>query len=349
VTHYKPPTPSRKIALPSDADIGPASAPSDKATSDAARFQLAAIVESSDDAIISKSLDGTILSWNHAAELLYGYSPAETVGNSIEMLVPRDRPDEVHDVLATIEQGGHMDHFETERLHKDGSLVPVSLMISPIIDDTGEVTGASAIARDLTERFQTLKRLALAAEYRDDTTHEHAERVGRTCALLARALGLPDQEVDELRHAAPLHDIGKVGVPDAILLKPGKLTADQFTVMKRHCVIGRQILADSDSRVMMAAETIALTHHERWDGSGYPNGLEGTAIPLAGRIVAVADVFDALAHKRPYKEAWALDEVVREISRLSGTHFDPDLVLAFEGMDHQTLLAPIAEDAVESY
>jgi PAS domain S-box-containing protein len=331
---FEPPPPPVVIAGRAD---------SDHASTDALRFHLAAIVESADDAIISKALDGTILSWNRAAESLYGYSAAEIVGKSIDILVPPDRPHEVHAILARIKAGERIEHFETYRMHKGGSLVPVSLMISPIMGDGGAITGASSIAHDLTERFETLERLALAAEYRDDTTHQHAERVGRSSALLARALQLSEALVEELRQAAPLHDIGKVGIADSILLKPGKLTADEFTTMKTHAMIGSHILADSGSRVLQVAETIAISHHEWWDGGGYPNGLEGTTIPLAGRIVAVADVFDALTHKRPYKEAWALDDALAEIRRLSGTHLDPDVVLAFEGMDHQALLAPMAQ------
>ncbi len=129
---------------------------------------------------------------------------------------------------------------------------------------------------------------------------------------------------------APLHDIGKIGIPDAILLKPGKLTAEEFDVMKTHTTIGAEILRDGSNTIVKMAETVALTHHEKWDGSGYPLGLKGELIPLCSRIVAIADVFDALTHERPYKEAWPVEKAVDEIRRLSGTHFDPMVVSAFD-------------------
>jgi putative two-component system response regulator len=191
-------------------------------------------------------------------------------------------------------------------------------------------------------RLETLERLALAGEYRDDNTHEHAQRVGRSAARLAEALGRPAYEVELFRRAAPLHDIGKIGVPDAILLKPGKLDPGELEVMKSHARIGHQILSGSGSRVLRVSAEIALTHHERWDGCGYPAGIKGAEIPLCGRITAVADVFDALMHRRPYKEAWSLDAALAEIHDGSGRHFDPAVVDVFEASDPESLLAPIA-------
>ena len=186
-------------------------------------------------------------------------------------------------------------------------------------------------------RRETLSRLALAGEYRDDETHEHAQRVGRTAALLGARLGLSKDEVDLIRRSAPLHDIGKVGVPDAILLKRGKLTDDEFERIKGHTTIGGRILADSVSNVLQAGEVIACTHHERWDGGGYPAGLAGEEIPLHGRLVALADVFDALTHARPYKPAWPLERAVAEIRREAGRQLDPELVRTFECLDHRLL------------
>lgn len=190
-------------------------------------------------------------------------------------------------------------------------------------------------------RLETLQRLALAAEYRDDSTSEHTERVARTAVLIARKLGRPEAEVTLYRLAAPLHDIGKLAVSDALLLKPGKLTPEEVLQMKRHAAAGAAILSGSTSDVLRLASEIALSHHEWWDGSGYPNGLQGEAIPLSGRIVAIADVFDALAHARPYKPAWPLDESVAEIERLCGRQFDPAIVEAFRSLDPQTLVRPI--------
>jgi putative two-component system response regulator len=191
-------------------------------------------------------------------------------------------------------------------------------------------------------RLELLERLALAAEYRDDNTQEHAQRVGRTVALLARVMGLPDADTEVLRRAAPLHDIGKIGIPDAVLLKRASLTDEEFNLMKTHTRIGAEILSGSEFAILNHAETIAGAHHERWDGRGYPSGRAGEEIPLAARLVAVADVFDALAHERPYKEAWAVPLAVEEIARLAGTHFDPDVAQAFARLDHGALLAPIA-------
>jgi len=178
-------------------------------------------------------------------------------------------------------------------------------------------------------RAKTLKRLALAAEYRNDDTFEHTERVGTTCAEIAAELGLDGKEVELMRVAAPLHDVGKIGIPDSIMLKPGKLTDEEFEVMKSHAALGAKLLTESGSPVLQMGTTIAESHHERWDGAGYPYGLAGESTPLVGRIVAVADVFDALTHSRPYKSAWPVEEALAEIERGAGTQFDPRVVEAF--------------------
>jgi len=191
-------------------------------------------------------------------------------------------------------------------------------------------------------RLELLERLAVAAEYRDDNTQEHAQRVGRTVALLGRSMALTGADVEVLLRAAPLHDIGKIGVPDAILLKASPLTEEEFGVMRAHTAIGAQILSGSEFELLQTAERIAASHHERWDGGGYPRGLAGEQIPLAGRLVALADVFDALVHERPYKPAWPLEQAIEEILSLRGTHFDPDVVAAFEALDHDALMTPIS-------
>jgi len=182
-------------------------------------------------------------------------------------------------------------------------------------------------------RRETLYRLALAAEYRDDDTFKHTERIRNSAALLAAELGLTESDVALMRDAAPLHDIGKLGVSDAVLLKPGKLTADEFEHVRRHAELGARILSGSSSHVLQAGEEIARSHHEWWDGTGYPSGLRGEEISLFGRIVAVADVFDALTHERPYKPAWPVDEAAKEIRQLRGLQFDPQVVDAFERLD----------------
>jgi putative two-component system response regulator len=182
---------------------------------------------------------------------------------------------------------------------------------------------------------EVLQRLALAAEYRDDDTHQHTLRVGELSTVLAAALGLPDDFVRRLRQAAPLHDIGKIGISDLVLLKPAKLTPQEFEHVKTHTLIGARILADSPVPVLQLGREIALTHHERWDGSGYPHGLRGERIPLSGRIVTVADVFDALIHDRPYKHAWPVDRAIAEITAQKGRQFDPAVVDAFLGLVEQ--------------
>jgi len=171
--------------------------------------------------------------------------------------------------------------------------------------------------------------LAIAGEYRDDETGDHTRRVGNLSARLARQMGLDDAAVALIGRAAPLHDVGKIGIPDGILLKPEKLTAEEFAVMETHTSIGGAILGRHHTPLLQLAATIARTHHERWNGWGYPDGLSGDEIPLPGRIVAVADVFDALTHDRPYKKAWPIDDAVTEIVRQSGSQFDPSVVAAF--------------------
>jgi putative nucleotidyltransferase with HDIG domain len=178
-------------------------------------------------------------------------------------------------------------------------------------------------------RVEVVMRLAVAAEYRDDHTGQHTFRVGHTSAMIARALGVPDEEVETLRMAARLHDIGKIGIPDLIMLKPAKLSFDEFERIKTHTTIGAQILSGGKTPLLKMAETIALTHHERWDGKGYPRGLAGEDIALLGRIVSVADVFDALTSERPYKRAWTAAQARAEIESKSGTQFDANVVRVF--------------------
>jgi putative two-component system response regulator len=175
----------------------------------------------------------------------------------------------------------------------------------------------------------TLERLARAVECRDDETGQHTLRVGELSARIASAMGLSDEAVRLIRAAAPLHDVGKIGIPDAILFKPGPLSPEEFAVMSTHTTIGAQLLAGGRSPINQMAERIARSHHERWDGAGYPDRLGGTRIPLEARIVAVADFFDALTSDRPYRRAWSVERTLDAILASRGTHFDPEVVDAF--------------------
>jgi putative two-component system response regulator len=185
--------------------------------------------------------------------------------------------------------------------------------------------------RSLADRErEVIWRLARAIDLRDEDTGDHVSRVARVAQIMAERMGLDRSFCDMIFLAAPLHDTGKIGIPDAILKKPGRLTDEEMSVMRTHTRIGADLLADGQSELIRLAMEIALTHHERWDGTGYSSRLSGTEIPVAGRIVAVADVFDALCTARPYKPAWTIEAARAEINSQSGKHFDPDCVLAFE-------------------
>jgi putative two-component system response regulator len=220
------------------------------------------------------------------------------------------------------------------------SPTPEEVEVLQALADSSAVAIANVMAyRELDDaRFDTLQRLALAGEYRDDGTHRHTDRVARTSFLIAEHLGLPASDARLIEQAAPLHDLGKLSLPDAILMKPTRLTVAEYEEVKRHPATGAAILAGSASHVLRLAEEIALTHHEWWDGSGYPAGLRGEEIPLSGRIVALADVYDALTHTRPYKLRWSSDEAVTEICRLADRQFDPAVVQAFLGLDAEALV-----------
>ncbi|HZA19382.1 MAG TPA: HD domain-containing phosphohydrolase [Actinomycetota bacterium] len=178
-------------------------------------------------------------------------------------------------------------------------------------------------------REETIQRLAIAAEFRDDETAQHIQRMSRYCSLLARAAGFDSERSENIRVASLMHDVGKIGIPDNILLKPGKLSPEERTIMQQHCEIGYRILAGSRSDLLKTASDIAWTHHERIDGSGYPNGLTGEEIPLDGRIAAIADVFDALTSDRVYKKAYPLGKALDIMREGRGTHFDAELLDRF--------------------
>lgn len=188
-----------------------------------------------------------------------------------------------------------------------------------------------------TASLDTIHRLCKAAEYKDEDTGAHILRMSNYSAAVARKMGLDEITVESILYAAPMHDIGKIGTPDRILLKPGKLDPDEWEIMKQHTVNGGRILEGSDADFINLGEVIALSHHEKWAGAGYPHGLSGEKIPLAGRIVAIADVFDALTSKRPYKEPFSLEKSYKIIREGRGNHFDPDVVDAFFAIEEEIL------------
>jgi putative two-component system response regulator len=288
-------------------------------------------------------------------------------------------PGMLHDVLAALIKGyevaGQPDAAlvylrEVKRLHQDGREAQVLMHHSQYlrrIDASLDVDAHETLElrqttlraqlsdRDLMRsRISMLEQQSVAAELHDDTTGEHCYRVGRMSSLLAREYGVDDHTCFLIDLAARMHDIGKLAVPDAILLKPGKLTPEERTIMETHTTAGAELLAKSNVPQMYVAEEIARHHHERFDGNGYPARLKGSMIPLAARITALADVFDALTHVRPYKHAWTVDEALTEISSLRGRHFDPeltDLFLALVGRlrrEKGDLDAYLAEEAQNS-
>jgi len=185
--------------------------------------------------------------------------------------------------------------------------------------------------------LETIYRLTRAAEHKDEDTGAHVRRMSNYSAIIARTMGLTEETVGFILYAAPMHDIGKIGIPDRILLKPAKLDPDEWVIMEQHTIIGGNILEGSDAGFIKLGEIVAITHHEKWDGTGYPKGLNGKNIPLVGRIVAIADVFDALTSKRPYKEAFPLEKSYEIIKKGRGTHFDPDVVDAFFASEEKLL------------
>ncbi len=290
---------------------------------------------------------------NPAWQRTLGYSP-ETLytTNFIHFVHPDDRARTEVETRQLFDEGREMVGFrqrvraadgeyhwlEWNASSRDGVVHAVARDVTALREAEDQLTNNAKTleamiaerTRELDDaRAETLRQLALAAEYRDDETYQHTERVGHVAARIALGLDLPAGQVTLLRQAAPLHDVGKLAIPDRILLKPGKLTREEFDVMKTHAELGSRLLSSGSSPVLQMAAVIAATHHERWDGAGYPRRLAGEEIPLVGRIVAVADVFDALIHDRPYKSAWPLELAIEEIVRGSGTQFDPRVVAAF--------------------
>jgi putative nucleotidyltransferase with HDIG domain len=217
---------------------------------------------------------------------------------------------------------------------KGGRIVPfgreAEKLVSSLASQAAVAIKNALLAQDLMDaQLDTIFRLSVAAEYKDKATALHLRRMSRYTAVIAEELGLSPADVDLVSTAALLHDIGKIGVPDSILMKSGQLSADEMHAMQEHTTLGSRILANATAPLLRVSEIIALTHHEKWDGTGYPRGLKQDEIPLEGRIVAVADVFDALTSERCYKDAFPLDLAVQTIEADSGRHFDPRVVRAF--------------------
>ena len=220
------------------------------------------------------------------------------------------------------------DEVDETRGFECGAVDYITKPITPAIVRARVRTHLSLVhAEELKKtHLQLIQRLGRAAEYKDNETGMHVMRMSHTSKILALALGFNEDFADKLLQAAPMHDIGKIGIPDHILLKPGRLDDDEMRTMQQHPLIGAEILANTNSELIQLAHSVALCHHEKWDGTGYPAQLKGEEIPIEGRIVAVADVFDALTNKRPYKEAWTVEKTMELFHEQSGKHFDPQVV-----------------------
>lgn len=232
------------------------------------------------------------------------------------------------------------DEVDEARGFAVGAVDYITKPISPAVVKARVKTHLSLVqAEELKQtRLQVIQRLGRAAEYKDNETGLHILRMSHYAQLLALAYGLPEQHAENLLHAAPMHDIGKIGIADHILLKPGKLTPEEYKEMQKHPLIGAEIIGDCESVLLKMAKTVALYHHEKWDGSGYPYGLAGENIPLEARIVALCDVFDALTSTRPYKEAWTVEATIAYLREQKGLHFEPVLVDLLEQQLSQILL-----------
>jgi putative two-component system response regulator len=289
---------------------------------------------------------------NRAMCAMTGYDADDLVGmHFADITHEDDRAGDAEPFAALIDGRLAVHHAEKRFVRRDGQTVYARVSVAAIYDDVSELTELYAQIQDITDatlaarrveeaQFETLARLAAVAEYRDDQTGGHTRRVGELSAQVARQLGLAEPVVHAMRMAAPLHDMGKIAIPDAILLKSGPLTDEEFTEMQRHTTMGAQMLSGTAFAPLALAADIALTHHERWDGTGYPRGLAGDAIPIAGRIVAAVDVFDALIHDRPYKRAWSREDALAELQREKGRQFDPQVVDALVGLEQDDGPAP---------
>ncbi|HEY5941821.1 MAG TPA: HD domain-containing phosphohydrolase [Solirubrobacterales bacterium] len=327
-----------------------------KAHSKALEDRLQVLMDRAPVPIYIKDRDRRYVLANRVAHEVAGLTVGELVGLCDADIMPAEAEGRVAESDRRILEYG--DSYEAEETLQVGDRQRTFLTVKfPFVDDEGEIAGISGISTDITEKKQaevlreelaeareraieelrasrqeTVERLTKAIEMHDAETGEHINRMASVAAFLARKIGLDRDRVLLLRGAAPMHDVGKVATPDGILRKEGPLTPEEREEMQRHTTVGYQILADSESELLRLAATIALTHHEHWDGGGYPRGLVGERIPIEGRITAVADVFDALLSDRCYRPAMSVEEAVEVMRRGRGTHFDPRIVDAL--LDH---------------
>jgi putative two-component system response regulator len=319
------------------------------------RYQ--SVVEALNEGVMMHDASGRLVTANQSAERILGVSADRLIGSTSHRppvsFVHEDGSRFLLDELPTIisMRTGESRNGVIMGIGGEGDTVRWISMNTSALAEPGEIQPYASVSSfsDITElrstleelqaaRLEDLKRLALVGEYRDDDTNQHTGRVAHTAELLAAALGLDSEVISTIHSAAALHDVGKIGIPDRILLKPGKLTAEEFEFMKTHTAIGGRILGESDVPILKMATEIAVSHHEHWDGTGYPSRLRGEAIPVTGRIIAVADAFDAMTHARPYKIAFSVGHAVAEVKRCRGTQFDPEVVDAFMTLDHHALL-----------
>ena len=291
--------------------------------------------------VVVTDLDERITYINQQMVESTGYSREELLGQNPRIFTSGYHPPEFWaEMFRTLKEGKVWRGVVCNRT-KSGDLCWLKETVVPLADASGKVSKYMSIRLDITDLLRTQEnlesmklevvlRLARAGEWRDGDTGMHVARMSKFCRALSRAAGLPKEDNEMIEIAASLHDIGKMGISDAILLKRGPLTSEQRAEMQRHTLIGAEILEGSTVGFLEMARIIALTHHERWDGKGYPDGILGQAIPLFGRICAICDVFDALTTKRPYKQAWSVEDAMAEIRKGAGTQFDPSLVGHFE-------------------
>lgn len=296
--------------------------------------------------IVTKTdLSGRITYTNDKFCEISGYTRDELIGKAHKIVRHPDVPKEVYKEMWETIQNKRPWQGVIKNINKSGGDYVVDSTVSPIVDSNGNITEYISIRKDVSEIFnlkheveETQKELLITLGYvgesRSKETANHVRRVAEYAKILAESVGLSPEEIEQIWLVAPMHDIGKIGIPDAILNKPGKLDADEFEIMKRHAEIGGSFFKNSSRPLLQAAATVAYTHHERWDGTGYPRGLAGEDIPIFGRITAIADVFDALRCKRVYKEAWGSEQIMEHFKEQRGKQFDPVLIdLLFEHIE----------------